>query len=194
MNTLWWDREEAVELCRAFVLCTIMQSLSPSKPSTRNLVSSGAQAGHQITVYCSQHFKFNGSTKMHPDLPSHSSPRAHTQASTIGKCCSASLKLIRTSRVWKKNCSTSLSSTAEIHCALSSVYGLLLFGRGQLKAAPSISRSSSQRDWELSYGCPCPAPPFCSPTSQPGTCSCITLLYMSEAPLGNSLVCPSGSL
>lgn len=128
---------------------------------------------------------------MWQDLLSHSSPCAHTQASTIGKCCSASLKLIRTSGVWKNICSAPLSSTAEVHCALLSTYGLLLFGMGQLEAIPGVSRSSPQRDWELSWGCPCLAEPFCSSMSQPGTHSHIALLHMPGAPLGNSLCFPS---
>lgn len=113
----------------------------------RNLVCPDAQTGHQTTVYSSQHFKFNENTKMCPLLPSPSSPRACTQAYTICKCCSDSLKFIRTSRAWVNNCSTSLSSTALVSSALSSVYGQQLFGRQQFKAAPSISGTSPQKNW-----------------------------------------------
>lgn len=151
LSSLSWDRREAVELCRALILCPMshMQSLSPLRPSTRNLVGPSAQTGDQITIYGCQHFKYNENTKTCPDLLSHSPPCACTQTSTIGKCCSASLKLIRTSRAWENNCSTSLSSTAEVHCAPSSTYGPLFFGEGQLEAAPSISRTFPQWDWEL---------------------------------------------
>lgn len=78
---------------------SVVQSLYSLKSSKRNLVGPGAQTGHQITVYSSQHFKFNENTKMSACPPSPSSLYACTQAYIICKCCSDSLKFIRTSTI-----------------------------------------------------------------------------------------------
>lgn len=126
--------------------CSVVQSPYFSKSFMKNLAGPDAETGHQITIYSSQHFKFNENTKMSPCLPSPLSP----YACTICKCHSDSLKFTRTSRAWANNCFTSLFPTAQVSWALSSVYGQLPLGREQLKAALSISGSSPQKSWELS--------------------------------------------
>lgn len=75
-------------------------------------------------------------------------------------------------------------------CPIVSLWAAALWD-GAAWGHPSVSRSSPQRDWKLSWGCPCMAESFCSSMSQPGTHSHITLLHMLEAPLGNSPFFPS---
>lgn len=82
---------------------------------------------------------------MSPRLPSPLSP----YACTICKCRSGSLKFTRTSTAWVNNCSTPLSSTAQVSCALSSVYeGSWPLGGGSLSLL-QVSQEALHRRTEL---------------------------------------------